>query len=197
MIMNRPRSPFRKRTAWTLIAVAAVSLAFYLDRAYADLPTQGFTQGDNTLAGVSLRHDNVLEITTKLGRRACAVPVLNDEWTSHYYLSADGTFLRFDVSGRGVEAMMMSSEPLASGVCYAPVREDITVQTGRGLRLGDPISKIMTLYGEPDKQQQGAATHLQYFLRDQNDRQYELHLVLRDGHLVSWMAKLASPLLRS
>lgn len=196
--MNIMHDPFRMPTTWTWLAVAFLSLPLYTSRAYADVPPQRSPESDRTLAGVSLHHDGVLDVTTKLGRRACAVPVLNDDWTSHYYLTADGAFLRFDVSGHGVEAMTMSSEPLASGICYAPVREDLTVQTGLGLRLGDPISKIMTLYGEPDTQhQQGAATHFKYFLRDHNDRQYEWHLVFRKGHLVSWMAKLASPPLRS
>lgn len=193
-----PQNGLRTPTAWALTAVLVVSLASFLDRAYADVPAQRFASGDNTLAGVSLRHDGELDVTTKLGNRACAIPGLNAKGMSHYYLGADGTFLRFDVGGRGVEAMTMSSVPLASGICYAPVREGLMLQTGRGLRLGDSIAKITALYGQPHKRQQrGAATHFHYFFREQQDGQYEWHLVFRDGHLVKWMAKLAGSPLRS
>ena len=145
--------------------------------------------GDPELVTITLTRDREPDIVRKLGSHPCVVPAPNRPLESLFYKSADGAHLRFDVGSDGLESMTMSADPIVSGVCYAPVGRSLKIETGKGVRLGDPLDNILGLYGQPTEQfAVGTLVRCKWDTANELDRYYEWDLVFREGRLVEWSA---------
>ena len=143
--------------------------------------------GDWVLATVVVGKDGAPEVERKLGLSSCLLPSSSGETLSYLYnvSGAQGPyFLRLEVNGR-VDAITISKDPPIAGVCYAPTRQAVSVQTGKGLNLGATIEEVVSLYGKPTESfSVGPMTRFRYIAM--YERPYEWDLVFRSGHLVEW-----------
>ena len=145
--------------------------------------------GDGELAAIVMPGDKVSDVVRKLASEACEVSASGQERVSMFYQSADGTYLQFEVKADGIESMMMSVDPIISGVCSALVGRSVDIGTGKGVHLGDSIEKVLRLYGTPTQQfTVGSLVRFRYFSERERGRYYEWSLVFRKDRLVEWAA---------
>lgn len=147
--------------------------------------------GDGELATIVLPGDKVSDVVRKLASEPCEVsaPGQEQEIVSMFYQSADGTYLRFEVNADGIESMMMSVDPIISGVCSGPVSRLVDIGTGKRVHLGDSIEKVLRLYGTPTQEfTVGSLVRFRYFSERERGRYYEWSLVFRKDRLVEWAA---------
>lgn len=152
---------------------------------WAAAPADG--PGDWVLATVVVGKDGAPEVERKLGLSSCLLPSSSGETLSYLY-NVNGTqgpyFLRLEVNGH-VDAMTISKDPPIAGVCYAPTRQAVPVQTGKGLNLGATIDDVVSLYGKPTESfSVGPMTRFRYLAM--YEQPYEWDLVFRNGRLVEW-----------
>jgi hypothetical protein len=147
--------------------------------------------GDSELATIVLPGDKVPDVVRKLASEPCEVSASKPETVSMFYQSADGTYLRFEVNSNGIESMMMSMDPIITGVCSAPVARSLDIGTGKGVHLGDSMEKVLHLYGAATQQFSiGPLVRLRYYSQRERGRYYEWSLVFRKDRLVEWAAYL-------
>jgi hypothetical protein len=143
--------------------------------------------GDTQLATVNLVEDGAQDVEHKLRSMPCVVPASDRELISHFFRTAGGAYLRFDINSTGIESMTASQEPTAMDVCYAPLNQTIPIRTGKGIQLGDSMERVSRVYGEPVQTfQVGSLVKFRY--ESELDRSYEWDLIFRNGGLVEWTA---------
>jgi len=144
---------------------------------------------DRELATVMVGKDTRVEVERKLGS-PCLVPSASGTTVSYLYnIKVDGIeggygYLRLEINGQ-VDAITISKDPPLAGVCYAPVKKPIPLQTVSGLELGATQDSVMRLYGKPaENLSVGHMARFRYVAM--LDRPYEWDVVFRDGRLVEW-----------
>jgi hypothetical protein len=145
--------------------------------------------GDSEWVTIVLPGDKVSDVVRKLGSEPCEVSASKPETVSMFYQSANETYLRFEVNSNGIESMMMSVDPIITGVCSAPVARLLDIGTGKGVHLGDSMEKVLHLYGAATQQfAVGSLVRLRYYSERERGRYYEWSLVFRKDRLVEWAA---------
>jgi hypothetical protein len=174
------------RRGWVAFAV---TLLLFPVTGCTQIQIERYRPGDTELATIVLPGDKVSDVVRKLTNEPCEVPASNPNTVSMFYQSADGTYLRFEVSANGIESMTMSVDTIIAGVCSAPLARSLNIGTGKGVHLGDSMEKVLHLYGAPTEQfTVGSMVRIRYYSERERGRYYEWSLVFRKDRLVEWAA---------
>gem|GEM_PF-6526240 len=146
---------------------------------------------DKEMAGVVLGKDKKADLDAKFGGESCIIPSLKGKTLSHFYITKGGEFLRFDIMGNVVVSMTISMDPIVSGICYAPIGKAVPLSTKLGIQLGDPMDKIINVYGKSmTKIVSGDIVRLKYRTGGTNRVHIENNLVFRNKKLVLWSSAI-------
>jgi len=114
-------------------------------------PWKIYHNPEHAIAGFDLVKNEISDATIKKEEgKGCFVDKEEPPLVSRtYYFSASKSFLRFkfDPADMSVTAITITKFQIASTSCR--LLKKLPLETGHGLRLGDPISKIFDLYGMP------------------------------------------------
>ncbi len=154
---------------------------------------------DVEVASITVVKSQEATLTEMLGSPSCQIPSADSRTLTSVYAQPNGETLHVVVNRdpshvyfQLVESLVMSFHPQSNQGCQGVVRPvgsrtGLSLETGKGIRLGDSLNRVIASYGAPAEQhREGHMTRLKYVQDAGIDRHLEWTLVFQGNHLTQW-----------